>query len=251
VTVEAPPEAEDYLNAFASAWSGYSEVAHEEALSERLRKATLILVGDYHALPQSQLYAAELLAQLKRLSPERQPPVLGLECFYSGQQRWLDRWWQGELDFRQLMLRTSFDQQWGYDPEPYRHLLAEARRNCAGVFGLDLCPRSGFRRLAERDRHFASEIAALRSRFAGAQIVALIGESHLAPRHLPRLLQLRLARESCLLIFQNLDSIYAQVVRRHREPRPVWLSENAYCVFTAHPAEKYECFRRYLETVAA
>lgn len=251
--IELPSSGREYLREFADSWRRVHALLTEDDITQRLKKASLILIGDYHALPASQIYVAELLRRLYRLGigVRQDGPALALECFYSSQQRWLDRWWNAWMDTRQLLVRTAFEHQWGYGPEPYTQMLLAARQWGSGVFGLDLNPRSGFCRLAERDRHFAERLAAVRRRMPGVQIVALVGESHLAPNHLPELIARRLPREDCVLLFQNLDAIFCKVVQRCGELRPAQIGPNAFCVFTAHPTEKYECFRRYLEAQAA
>ena len=111
-------------------------------------------------------------------------------------------------------------------------------------------PREDLRKIGARDRHAADKIAELASRHPDALILVLFGESHLAPRHLPALLQQRLPAEPILTVLQNVDALYwraAGEARDHVDFEAVEVRENVFCVFNATPLEKYENYRLCLE----
>src|SRR5207248_1552682 len=137
-----------------------------------------------------------------------------------------------------------FDFDWGYDWQPYRELLHSARRHTKAIYGLDCMPRSDLRRIAARDRHAASKIAEIHERHPEAVIVALFGESHLAPNHLPALLKLAAPRERMLTVLQNVDSLYWRAAGEARDAiQAVRVARDVVCVFTSTPLEKYESYR--------
>ena len=204
-----------------------------------------MLVGDYHALPNSQRYLASLLRD-----PElhQRPVVLGVETIFSRDQHILDEWFRGEIDEDELRQRIRFELDWGYEWTPFYELLSAARDRGASIYGLDCMPREDLRKIGARDRHAADKIAELRRRNSDALILILFGESHLAPQHLPALLQQRLPAEPVLTILQNVDALYwraAGEARDHVEAVQVRkdVRENVICVFNATPLEKYENYR--------
>jgi hypothetical protein len=186
---------------------------------------------------------ASLLGQLGE--HDGRANVLGLEAVYSASQPLLDEWWRGGLDEDSLGLRLRFARDWGYDWQPYAELLAVARRESAGVWGLDSEPRFDLRRVRVRDRHMAERVLGMRRTQPGARAVVFVGESHLAPGHLPRLL--REAGERVFTILQNVDALYWQVADGETHPSPVSVSDDVACVFNASPLEKYESYQEYLE----
>jgi hypothetical protein len=189
-----------YLRDFREAYRSYQKVLTPSDVREEIAKAGIVLVADYHALPNSQRYLASLLHD-----PElhQRPVVLGVETVFSHDQHILDEWFRGEIDEDELRQRIRFELDWGYDWPSFYELLSAARSHGAPVYGLDCMPREDLRKIGARDRHAADKIAELRRRHSDALILILFGESHLAPQHLPALLQQRLPAEPVLTILQR------------------------------------------------
>jgi hypothetical protein len=167
---------------------------------------------------------------------------------YSRDQHILDEWVRGEIDESELRERIRFDFEWGYDWAPFRDLLLAARARAAGVYGLDCMPRDDMRRIAARDAHAADKITEIRQRHPGAAILALFGESHLAPTHLPECVRRRLPRERVLTVLQNVDNLYWQAAgERGDRVCAVRVSTDTVCVFNSTPLEKYESYRLCLD----
>jgi len=244
-----PGAGRKYVRDFLEAYRSYQKVLAPDDVREEIAKAGIVLVGDYHALPNSQRYLASLLRV-----PElhQHPVVLGVETIFSRDQHILDEWFRGEIDEDELRQRIRFELDWGYEWTPFYELLSAARDRGASIYGLDCMPCEDLRKIGARDRHAADKIAELRRRHSDALILILFGESHLAPQHLPALLQQRLPAESMLTVLQNVDALYwraAGETRDHVEAVQVRkdVRENVLCVFNATPLEKYENYRLCLD----
>jgi hypothetical protein len=171
-----------------------------------------------------------------------------LETIFSRDQHILDEWFRGEIEEDELRQRIRFDLDWGYDWPTFYELLSAGRDHGASIYGLDCMPREDLRKIGARDRHAADKIAELRRRHPDALVVVLFGESHLAPQHLPALLQQRLPAEPVLTILQNVDALYWRAAgEAHDHVEAVEVRENVLCVFNATPLEKYENYRLYLD----
>src|SRR6266436_2330634 len=248
-----PASRRKYLRDFREAYRSYERVLAPSDVRDEIAKAGIVLVGDYHALPNSQRYPASLLRD-----PElhQRPIVLGVETIFSRDQHILDEWSRGEIDEHELRQRIRFELDWGYEWAPFYELLSAARDHGASIYGLDCMPREDLRKIGARDRHAADKIADLRHRHPDALIVVLFGESHLAPQHLPALLQQQLPEEPMLTVLQNVDALYwraageasdhIEAVEVRKEVRKT-VREHVLCVFNATPLEKYENYRLCLE----
>jgi Haem-binding uptake, Tiki superfamily, ChaN len=242
-----------YLIDFSEAFRSYDSVLPPGKLPELLQEADIILIGDYHALPASQRYAASLLRNLGApSSPEgegaRREIVLGLETVFSRDQHILDEWMRDEIGESELRERIRFDLDWGYEWAPYYELLAAAREQGCRVYGLDCMPREDLRKIGARDRHAAIKIAEIRQQHPEALIVVLFGESHLAPNHLPRLLYDRLRTDRVLTVLQNVDALYWKAAGENTDRvEAVQVSDDVFCVFHTTPLEKYESYRLCLD----
>lgn len=234
-----------YLRDFREAYRSYEKVLAPSDVRHEIAQAGIVLVGDYHALPNSQRYLASLLRD-----PElhQRPVVLGVETIFSRDQHILDEWFRGEIDENELRQRIRFDLDWGYDWPTFYELLSAARDHGASIYGLDCMPREDLRKIGARDRHAADKIAELRRHYSDALIMVLFGESHLAPQHLPALLQERLPAEPTLTVLQNVDALYWRAAGETRDHvESVEVRKNVLCVFNATPLEKYETYRLWLD----
>ncbi len=232
-----------YLRDFAEAFRSYECVLKPEPLQQILVGADVILLGDYHALPAAQRYAATLVAQLAAA----RPLVLGMEMVFSRNQHVLDEWMAGEIEEPELRERIRFDPDWGYEWQPYYELLQAGRQHAIRIYGLDCTPRNDLRKIAARDRHAAVKIAEIRERHPEAQVVVLFGESHLAPNHLPVLLRERRPEDRVLTVLQNIDPLYWKAAGERERVDAVRVRDDVVCVFTASPLEKYEHYRFCLD----
>ncbi|MGA6984386.1 MAG: ChaN family lipoprotein [Candidatus Sulfotelmatobacter sp.] len=235
-----------YLREFSQSFRCYQSILSVEQVQDALRSADIVLVGDYHALPASQRYAASLIEQ--RALAGNRPVVVGVETIFSRDQHVLDEWWRREIDDGELRQRIRFDLDWGYDWAPFYELLVAARDHAEGIYGLDCMPRENLRKIGARDRHAAAKIAEIRERHPEAVILVLFGESHLAPGHLPRALEKRIPQAKVLTLLQNIDPLYWRAAGESVDKvEAVRVSDDVLCVFNATPLEKYESYRLFLD----
>jgi hypothetical protein len=234
-----------YLRDFSQAFRSYQSVINSGQLKAQISSADLILVGDYHALPVCQRFAASLVEE--RAQPGDRPVVLAVETIFARDQHILEEWWRREIDEAELRERIRFDLDWGYDWPPFYELLVSAREHADAVYGLDCMPREDLRKIGARDRHAAHKVGEIRQRHPNAVILVLFGESHLAPGHLPQLLRQQMPQERLLSVLQNVDALYWQAAGEQREHvEAVQVSDDTICVFNSTPLEKYENYRLHL-----
>ena len=235
-----------YLRDFNRAFRNYDSVLDSQQIQAALLAADVVLIGDYHALPAAQRYAASLLEQ-RALAGDR-PVVLGVETIFARDQHVVDEWWRREIDEAELRQRIRFDLDWGYDWAPFYELLVSARDHAEALYGLDCMPREDLRKIGARDRHAAVKIAEIRQRHPNAVILVLFGESHLAPGHLPRALRKALPDAKLLTVLQNIDALYWHAAgERADKVEGVRVKDDVLCVFNATPLEKYENYRLFLD----
>jgi hypothetical protein len=234
-----------YLRDFASAYREYQGLISRAEMQLELLDNHIVLVADYHALPESQRFAADLLESLSRSGRK---VVLALETVFARDQHILEEWLAGEIDDDELRERIRFDADWGYEWTPYLELLQAGRRSALSIAGLDCMPRDDLRKIAARDRHAAAKTAELHERYPGALVVVVFGESHLAPNHLPLALAARLPKARIATVLQNVDPLYWKAAGERKEHvEAVRVDRGVFCVFNATPLEKYESYRLCIE----
>jgi hypothetical protein len=210
--------------------------------------AGLVYVGDFHALPSCQRFAADLLGPLRAGGPL----ALGVEFVYTRQQGLLDKRQAGAMDDEAFLRRIHYREEWGYPWEGYRDLLDRARALDIPVCALDAPPRRGFEGLARRDGHAARRIAAILASDPARRLVVLFGESHLAPTHLPGSVRSRLVRSLSVprevTVFQDPDPAYWYFVGAGAPVKEAArFDDGSFAVFHTTPLAKYEAYRQVLE----
>ena len=245
IRINDPNGRRKYLQDFSQAFRSYESVIDRQQLSADVRNGDIVLIGDYHALPAAQRFAATLLEE--RAQPGDRPVVLGLETIFSRDQHILDEWWRREIDSEELQQRIRFDLDWGYDWAPFHDLLVTAREHAEAIYGLDCMPREDLRKIGARDRHAVHKMGEIRQRHPDAVIMVLFGESHLAPGHLPRLLREQLPDDRVVTVLQNVDPLYWRAAGEPQERiEAVRVKPDVVCVFNSTPLEKYENYRLHL-----
>jgi len=231
-----------YVQEFAQAFQKYECAISRDTLLRFCTEADTLLVSDFHALDACQFFLCELLEELSAI--QQRPLVLLLEAVFTRDQHIIDEWQQKEISADELRQRLHFEAEWGYEWEPFLHMLKIARGLSIPIYGADCAPRGSIRRIAQRDRHAADTIARVRKEHANALVLVMFGESHLAPTHVPRELQQRLPNECIRTVLQNVDELYFRAAGELSERVPaVQVDGDTAAVFNATPVEKWHSYR--------
>lgn len=236
-----------YLKDFREAFRGYDRVLLPGEAEDFAKNCDVLLIGDYHALPSSQQFTAQLAIELQQQS--ERPVIVGLEPIFKRDQPIIDDWYHGLISDRELRSRLRFDGQWGYSWESFIQMLQMLRQSGIPVFGVDCYPRGDMRRIGTRDRHAAMMVAELEARYPDAQTVVSFGESHLAPQHLPAAIKKHLPKARVHTILQNVDELYWKAAGESiQPPAGVRVSDDVICIFNTTPWEKYQAYRTCVES---
>ncbi len=132
------------------------EVITPEAMAKRLASTRVLFIGEDHT--NMDFHRVQFQA-IRALHAAGREVLLGLEMFpYSAQQH-LDDWSAGRLSETEFVERSGWYATWGYRWEYYREIMAFARDQQLGVFGVN-APReiikrirqSGFEAVSAEDR---------------------------------------------------------------------------------------------------
>jgi hypothetical protein len=238
-----------YIREFYAEFSRYESVSSWDDLVIACYKADLVYIGDYHALPASQEFAARLL---EAIAVRSRRVVLGLEMIYGRHQALLDRFMRGAMAEPEFLKAIRYDLDWGYEWDGFRGLFDVARRLGIHVFGLDCGPRTGFQHIRRRDQYAATRLAGVIDANPGARAIVLFGESHLASAHLPGRVSRRLKRigleKRAVRVLQNLEEISWKMAEDGlKDVEVARLAPDAFCHFNTSPIAKYEAYRRTIE----
>jgi uncharacterized iron-regulated protein len=226
-------------------------------LVSRAQKADVLLIGDYHTYGQSQRAALRLVRELAAKIPPREM-VLGVECIASQHQPHLDQWLRGQISEDQFLRAVLYDEAWGFPWENYRGLFHFAREHGMEILALnrprELLPplaaipaakRAGD--LGARDEWAAGIVVDELLRPRARKVIAVYGEYHLSPSHLPASIR-EIARRNglpapeLLVLHQNRDELFWKLAAKGLEQQAslIALEGNHLCIFSGTPWTKLQ-----------
>lgn len=235
----------DYNKEFNKKWRSSTR----EELYRRLQNSRLVLMGDFHALSQSQKTHWRVLKNF--LSPK--PLVLCLECFEAEDQPLIDKFMAGKMSEREFLKAIEWAKKWGFPWDHYRSMIRWAQQKKIPVYGLNRAVKKrSAASLKSRDIFAAQKIHGILQKHPDAIVFTVYGDLHLAQGHLPaQILKLEGStfKKKIFRLFQNAEKIYFQILEKELESSVdvVELSQEAFCLLNVPPWVKWQNYLMYLE----
>ena len=240
-----------YQRRYEAATRRFRRVVSLSEVDARVAKADLVYVGDYHTLRMAQ---QAYLALLNSALSSGRRVVLALEFVESRHQASLEAFVAGKLSEKTFLSRIGHPYRGPFDIWPgFAPILEIARRRKLEVLAIDR-RASGPRSLELRDEAAAKPIARASKAADRPLVLALVGQFHVAPRHLPRRVEALLGqteRES-LVVYQNAEGIYWSLARTGKveTTRAVEISDRELCLVNTSPVVCQRSFLDYVEAEA-
>lgn len=221
------------------------------AVHDRVRAADLVYVGDYHTLRAAQ-QAYQGLVEAALVSGRR--VVLALEFVEGRHQATLDAFLAGRLGQKAFLTRIGHPYRGAFDIWPgFAPLLELARRRGLEVVAIDR-RASGPRSLGVRDDYAAQRLAKVAAAGDRPLVLALVGQFHVTPAHLPARVAAHLGdvRREHLVVYQNAEGVYWQLARAGlvEQTPAVELSARELCLVNTSPVVCQRSFLDYVEAEA-
>lgn len=219
-----------------------------QSLIRATHGAQLILMGDFHALYQSQKGHLRVL----RLLPRRRPKILFVEFIAAKNQAILDAYLRQEITDAQFLKAVKWKESWGFSWRSYKPILVWARKRKVQVIALDKALKvHGDQSLQERDS-FASELILKHMDKCPNYLgIVIVGDYHISRNHLPKQIEARQGRSSQILrIFQNSENIYFELANQGREYEVdvIQFAERDFCLISVAPWVKWHSLLMHLES---
>lgn len=246
---EDTPELTRYRQVYDKEFSKKWTASTKEALWEQIEKSHIVLMGDFHALHQSQKAQLRVLRHI----PKSRPVVLAVEFFEAADQDKIDRYMSGKISEKEFLKAIQWQTRWGFPWEHYRPLLRWAQKHKILVRGLNKSyKKRSATTLKSRDVFAGKKIAEIVKEKPSHLVFVVYGDLHLAGAHIPKEIVKELGTSiasKMLRIFQNSERIYFQLLSQELESTTdlVRLSKNAFCLMSVPPWVKWQNYLMYLE----
>ena len=241
------PEIRDYAADYLSSLPAKARTVPLRQLTKHMTKDRYVLYGDFHTLKQTQKGLVRLISEWSSSHHDSNKIVLALEMFHAKDQKLVDAYNAEEITEETFLERINYDRTWGFPWKNYKLILDFAAQRGIQVIGINSCDTKKTT-LGQRDMFMAKQLIACRERYPDHVIVCLVGEYHLADKHLPYALKC-VARSKggsadCLRVFTNIDRYYFS--RPHSVIAPpteiLYLKPHHYCVINSPPWIKWQSY---------
>jgi len=175
----------------------------------------VLLMGDFHALYQSQKGHLRTL----RILPKKRPKILFVEFIAAKDQSILDAYLKGDLNDRQFLKEVKWKESWGFSWRAYKPILVWAKKRKVPVVAVDKALKvHGDQSLHERDLFAARLISDHLNLNPDRLGIVIVGDYHISSKHLPNLIEKQMDVPSSIMrIFQNSENIYFELAKVGRE----------------------------------
>lgn len=238
---------EAYDKAFSSRW----RVVESDQFFSSLKKSQIILLGDFHALHQSQ---KSHLRILRRLVQET-PLVLAVEFVDACDQDVLDSFYNDNINETQFLEKIKWQEKWGFPWEHYRPILEWAKKEKVPVFGVNQTMKSRTAAtLVKRDEFSAQLIADICHAYDESTVVVIYGDLHLADEHLPQKIiqnSFLITEKNLCRVYQNSEILYFKMMELGIDAQTDILESpgNQFCLMSVAPWVKWQNYLLYLEQI--
>jgi uncharacterized iron-regulated protein len=235
----------EYDKEFGRKW----QVSTRDELFRRLQVSRLVLMGDFHALQQSQKTHLRVLKNFET----NKDLVLCLECIDAEDQPKLDRFMAGKVSEREFLKSIEWSKKWGFPWDHFRPLIRWAQASKVPVYGINRSVRKRTAAsLRSRDLFAAQKLQQILKTHPEAIVFAIYGDLHLAQGHIPAAVVKLMGpafKRKIFRLFQNSEKIYFQLLEKEIENAVdvVELSQNAFCLLNVPPWVKWQNYLMYLE----
>jgi len=251
------PELKQYFKQYSKENQKYSALSTKRELLLEVLKGQVIFLGDYHTLAQAQRTVIRILRDSIRVLKRKNRRVfLALEMLTPHHDVWVKKFLLGKLSEKEFLKRIGFQANWGFPWEHYKALFEFARDHQIDIKGINH-PGGAIRpNLKKRDQFAAKVITEITVKDPNAIVFVLIGDLHLAEKHLPQefrsLLKKQKAKRRTVIVHQNVEPIYWKLVERGLESfvDVVQIKKNIFCVMNTPPWVKLKSHLNWTELMA-
>ncbi len=246
---EDSPELLRYRRRYEAEFGRKWKASTQSELWARISQARVLLLGDFHALHQSQKAQVRILRGLS----SSQQKVLAVEFLEAVDQEVIQKFMKGKISEKSFLKAISWEERWGFPWEHYRPLLLWAQKNQVEVVGINRTfKKKTATTLKSRDVFAGKKIAELVRANPQALICVVYGDLHLAKEHIPAELINILGKgfsSQIVRLFQNSEKIYFQLLRSKQESGTdlIQIGKTDFCLMSVPPWVKWQNYLMYLE----
>ena len=204
----------------------------------------VVLFGDFHAFGNSQETFVKLISDFQKSYPDKKIAI-GLEMNRASDQKSINDFLSGKINELTFLKQIEYQKHWGFLWDNFKPIFELAKETHAYIFGVN-SDESNENDITARDKFTANQIKQYQSKHPEQTIFILIGEYHLAPKHLPQALKQASDEISTLSILCNTDKY--SLAQDHLEYPQYYSIENyGFCIVNSPSWLKWHSLNLWAE----
>lgn len=212
-----------------------------EDLVASLLKSHIVFLGDFHTFDQN---IRNVLRLIKVALEKKRPCILALEMVNYEHQLYIDAYLEHHITELEFLESINYHESWRFPWTHYKIIFELAKKHNIRITGINTTGR-----LKERDQ-FAAEICnEIHKEFPDHILFVLYGELHITRSKIPALVHSLDADINSLIIHQNLDQVYWDLINKKSKSDIVKFARDEYCINSAPPWIKYESMVYWYENL--
>jgi hypothetical protein len=220
----------------------------KEMMYEHLQQSDVILLGDFHALQQSQRGHLRLMREW----PNPSGLVLAVEFFQARHQKFIDQFLKGRLSEKVFLEKISWAKSWGFPWEHYKPLLDWAMKHNVPIYGINWGLRQTKMGSIKTREHFSAVcLRKIHQQLPLKKLVVIYGDLHLSKDQLPTAIRRQegFRRAQILKVFQNYEPLYFKALEQGIESKieTVQFRSGDFCIQSVPPWVKWQSYLLFLE----
>lgn len=236
-------EIAEYSQRFQQSLPQNFEHTDASYLLKQVGDARILLFGDFHTLKQSQRGFLRLLCQIRDQYPKR-PLMVALEIFNASDQALIDDYQSGKISESYFLKKIDYHNKWGFPWENYQPIVDYCIRSQIRIHGINSQFESP-NRLVRRDEFAADLLNSWSREYPDQLSLCLIGEHHLADRHLLNLIN---PSYRTIRVVANVDEYALQTLRLPlASSEYLQLAQDFFCVINTAPWLKWQSLSMWEE----
>lgn len=225
------------------------ESSYQELLYS-INNTSIILFGDFHTLINTQNLLIKTIRLYKDQAPN-DPIIIALEAFFPSDRAAIDLYLKEKINDEEFLELTQYYKKWGFPWSHYKKIFTFAKQINASIIPINSCHKNVYSRDSSISKILFNEH---KIKNPLTKIFCLIGEFHLAEKHLHQKLiyqQLNHKKKIGITrILSNVDHYFFdhKIFQTPSHPGCLNLSNNYYCLLDTPPWIKWHTYTEWEES---
>ncbi|MFH1729577.1 MAG: ChaN family lipoprotein [Pseudomonadota bacterium] len=212
-----------------------------KAFKNELKKADVVLIGDYRPFIDSKNFFMDLALDLNK--KDKRKTFAALDWYASSKQAIMDEFLSSKKENEDLINKLYNDRKWNLKfKDFYVPVLSSFKKAKIPIFCID---KTSYCKPETRDEFSAAKLVNIIKANPKSRAIVSLGDNRLSAKHFPQSLKSLIPELNIMLVHLNIGAIYFKEINNgqiSKLPAFYQLNKNEYCALTSSPVYLQQSF---------